>query len=393
MIWDLIIIGAGAAGLFCAAQAGAKGLKVLLLEKAKGPGKKILISGGGRCNFTNLQVSAQNYVSANPHFCKSALAGYQPQDFIRLVERYGIAYYEKERGQLFCKSSSKQILNLLLSECKKNSVSLVCNCFIQSISQEKNIFKLKLNHEVYEARSLVIATGGLSFAKLGASDFAYGIAKQFGHKLIETRPGLTPFLWSKEDKNIWQDLAGLSTPVEIKIGQQKENGPLLFTHQGFSGPVALRASLHYQQGGALNINFFPHVDLLSEFEKLKSNLKQKNLKNILKIWVPERLAGKLSDALGWENNFSQIPLKKLQQGVESLQSFEVKPAGLAGFDKAEVTLGGVDTKEISSKTMESKLCPGLYFIGEALDVTGDLGGYNFQWAWASAYAAAQSMKV
>lgn len=393
--YDTLILGAGAAGLFCAGLLGKRGKRVLVLEKQSRPGLKILISGGGRCNFTNLRVSAEDYLSENPNFCKPALAAYPPEKFIQLVERYRIPYHEKERGQLFCDHSAKDILHLLMEECRSAKAQIRCSALIQEVQKTKDGFQVRTSDEIYEASELVVATGGLSFTKLGASDLGYRIAEQWGHKVISTRPALTPLLWNELDRKFWGNLTGLSCPVAIQLNHGArpilETGNLLFTHQGISGPAILRTSLHWQKGDALWVNFSPERDLAKIFAKAQKQNPKRLPKSTLATLLPTRLAEKLSQHFGLLRPLKNTAPKKLLYFTEQLHHFNLHPEKLAGYDKAEVTAGGVDTREISPQTMESQLCPGLFFIGEVLDVTGDLGGYNFQWAWASAYAVAKGI--
>lgn len=389
---DAIIIGAGAAGLFAAFQAAQRGMKVLVLEKQSRAGLKILISGGGRCNFTNLHVTPGDYNSNNPHFCKSALSRYQPADFIRLVQNHGIAYHEKERGQLFCDHSSKDIVNMLLAQCRNVSASIQYNCLIQSIQKVESQFFVKTGEKVFSSPNLVIATGGLSFNNLGATDFGYLLAKQFGHSIIEPYPALTPIIWSQQDLAKWKGLAGLSCPVRVKTGKITEEDDLLFTHNGLSGPAILRTTLHWENRSPIMINFSPRTDLYTLLKAAKEKNSKALPKNWLAQYLPTRLAQTFSEELMATKAINQLSFKQLDQLAGRVHSFFFTPAESAGYSKAEVTGGGIDTREISSKSMESQRCRGLYFIGELLDVTGDLGGFNFHWAWASAFAAATAIQ-
>jgi predicted Rossmann fold flavoprotein len=392
MDYDVAIVGGGAAGLMCAITAGQRGHRVLLLEHAERVGKKILMSGGGRCNFTNLHVAPQNYLSANPHFCKSALARYTPWDFIAMVERHGIAYHEKELGQLFCDVSSKQIVQMLLDECATAGVRIVLNCEAERIEQAANGFALRTGIGPFSVRSLVIATGGLSIPKMGATGFGYELARQFGHNVLPTRAGLVPLTLSGTHLDHYADLSGLTVPIESHCNGAHFKAGLLFTHRGLSGPALLQISSYWQPGDDLRLDLLPEqsaADVLIEQQRVRPAIE---LKTALAELLPKRLAQRLC-----ELGFGNLPLRQyraaqLQTIGEQLQAWPVTASGTEGYRTAEVTLGGVDTNELSSSTMESRCIPGLYFIGEVVDVTGWLGGFNFQWAWASGYAAGQAVK-
>ncbi|QDX28448.1 BaiN/RdsA family NAD(P)/FAD-dependent oxidoreductase [Dickeya poaceiphila] len=390
--FDVIIIGAGAAGLFCAAQAGQKGLRALLVDNGKKPGRKILMSGGGRCNFTNLYAEPAAYLSHNPHFCKSALARYTQWDFISLVTRHGIAYHEKTLGQLFCDDSAQQIVDMLMKECEAGKVTLRLRSEVVSV--EKNAqFQVQLSTGPVQARALVIATGGLSMPGLGATPFGYQLAAQFDLNVLPTRAALVPFTLHKPLLEQLQALSGVSVPAVVSA----ENGTIfreniLFTHRGLSGPAILQLSSYWQPGEFVTINLLPTIDLAECLNAERQAHPNQSLKNTLSKWLPKRLVECLQ-TLGQLPDVTLKQLNKPQQiEVETtLQQWRVQPNGTEGYRTAEVTLGGVDTRELSSKTMETSKVPGLYFIGEVVDVTGWLGGYNFQWAWSSAWACAQAL--
>ncbi|MFP1740471.1 NAD(P)/FAD-dependent oxidoreductase [Lonsdalea quercina] len=390
--YDVVVIGAGAAGLFCAAQAGQKGLRVLLVDNGKKPGRKILMSGGGRCNFTNLYAEPGAYLSQNPHFCKSALARYTQWDFIELVNRHGIAYHEKTLGQLFCDDSAQQITDMLLKECEQGQVTLRLRSEVLVV-EKSDVFTLRLNNGAIQSPELVIATGGLSMPGLGATPFGYQLAQQFSINVLPTRAALVPFTLHKPLLEQLQTLSGVSVPslIEAENGVTfREN--ILFTHRGLSGPAVLQLSSYWQPGEFVTINLLPDQDLTALLDAERLVHPNQSLKNTLAQWLPKRLVECLQ-ALG---QLPDVTLKQLQkpqqtQVENTLQQWRVQPNGTEGYRTAEVTLGGVDTHELSSKTLEASKVPGLYFIGEVVDVTGWLGGYNFQWAWSSAWACAQAL--
>ncbi|MBN8568133.1 MAG: NAD(P)/FAD-dependent oxidoreductase [Ignavibacteria bacterium] len=384
--YDVIIIGAGAAGLFCAAEAGKRKKTVLVIEHEEKVGKKILISGGGRCNFTNLYASPENYISQNPHFCKSALARYTQQDFIELVERYKIAYHEKKLGQLFCDSTSRQIVEMLLEECSKSDVHIKVNCSIKSVDK-KNNFIIKTNLGDFKAGSLVIASGGLSIPKMGATPFGYKIAKQFGVKLTETKPALVPLLLSKEDLTKFKNLSGVSIDTIVSNNEISFRENILFTHKGLSGPAILQISSYLKDNEELKIDLIPDKNL----DEIKNSKEKIELKTYLKNFFAERFTSVLNENFIPSKPLYQLNEKEIENVNHILKNFTLKPVGDEGYEKAEVTLGGVDTNELSSKTMMAKKAEGLFFIGEVVDVTGWLGGYNFQWAWSSGYACGTSL--
>ncbi|EPY4213573.1 NAD(P)/FAD-dependent oxidoreductase [Klebsiella quasipneumoniae] len=391
--FDAIVVGAGAAGMFCAAQAGQLGCRVLLLDNGKKPGRKILMSGGGRCNFTNMYVEPAAYLSQNPHFCKSALARYTQWDFIELVGKYGIAWHEKTLGQLFCDDSAEQIVTLLLAECEKGGVQIRLRSEILSVERDEQSYRLQVNGETLATKKLVIASGGLSMPGLGASPFGYKIAEQFGLKVLPTRAGLVPFTLHKPLLEQLQVLSGVSVPSTITA----ENGTLfrenlLFTHRGLSGPAVLQISSYWQPGEFVTVNLLPDCNLEEFLNEQRGAHPNQSLKNTLAMQLPKRLVeclqqlGQIPDV-----TLKQLNVRDQQALVETLTAWRVQPNGTEGYRTAEVTLGGVDTNELSSRTMEARKAPGLYFIGEVMDVTGWLGGYNFQWAWSSAWACAQAL--
>ena len=391
--YDAIILGAGAAGLMCAARAGQRGKRVLVLEKADRPGKKILISGGGRCNFTNIGAGPANYLSANPHFAKSALARYTARDFLELVESYDIAWHEKTLGQLFCDGSAKQIVAMLLAECEKASelgggVTVRCNEDVQTVDQEDG-FRVVTNSGTYHGASLVLATGGPSIPKMGASGFAYDLARKFGLKIVEPRPALVPLTLGGEEV-LFREIPGVSAPVVARAGKATFPEAALFTHRGLSGPAILQASSYWTPGDPVLIDFLPGRDADWLLER-KRETPQATVRSVLREELPDRLADILSDKLGVQSDLGNASDKALRLANERLKRWEFRPNGTEGFAKAEVTVGGISTSELSSKTMEAKRVPGLYAIGEAVDVTGWLGGYNFQWAWASGVAAGEAL--
>ncbi|WP_434526596.1 NAD(P)/FAD-dependent oxidoreductase [Photorhabdus asymbiotica] len=391
--FDAIIIGAGAAGLFCAAQAGQLGLRVLVLDNGKKAGRKILMSGGGRCNFTNMYTEPSAYLSTNPHFCKSALARYTQWDFIELVQRYGIAYHEKTLGQLFCDDSAQQIVDMLLKECEAGQVNIRLRSEVSHVEKKEQDFVITVNGKEVSTRSLVIASGGLSMPGLGATPFGYRIAEQFGLQVLPTRAALVPFTLHKPLLEQLHVLSGVSVPAIVTAANDtvfKEN--ILFTHRGLSGPAILQISSYWQPGEFVSINLLPDTDLDAFLEHERSSHPNQSVKNSLAKLLPKRL----TECLQMLGQIPDIALKQLnsiqqKQLVLNLQSWQVQPNGTEGYRTAEVTIGGIDTHQLSSKTMEANQVKGLYFIGEVVDVTGWLGGYNFQWAWSSAWACAQAL--
>jgi predicted Rossmann fold flavoprotein len=399
--FDVVVLGAGAAGLMCAAVAGQRGRRVALLEHNAQPGRKILISGGGRCNFTNIHTAPDRYLSANPHFAKSALALYQPVHFLELVERYGIAWHEKTLGQLFCDRSSRQILDMLLAECERGRVDLTLNARGIAIERDSEGFRISCSQGEFRACALVIATGGLSIPKLGATSLAYDLARQFGLRIVEPRPALVPLVLGGDEAG-WTALAGVSSEVVAWVEQCGPARPnrqpptrfrekMLVTHRGLSGPAILQASSYWKPGEPVWVDFAP---ALPKNDRLLAPLFEKNarrdaisFRQVLRAALPQRLASHLAETAapaGWTN-------AALDAAERNLRHHAFHPTGTEGFEKAEVTAGGIDTRDLEARTMEARAVSGLYFIGEAVDVTGHLGGYNFQWAWASGVAAAQSL--
>lgn len=394
--FDVAVIGAGAAGMMCAAVAGQRGRKVVLIDHASRLAEKIRISGGGRCNFTNLGTGPQNFLSQNPHFCKSALSRYTPQDFLGLMKRYRIGYHEKHKGQLFCDRSAEDVIDMLRAECDAGNVAWRMPCKVAAIGKAGDAFRIDTEAGEIKADSVVIASGGLSIPKIGASDFAYRIATQFDIKLIEPRPALVPLTFEHEAWQPFVPLAGIALQVEVETGEKKLRGhfreDLLFTHRGLSGPAVLQISSFWQPGAALTLNLMPELDVAEELIRHKTSTR-KNIGNHLAQWLPSRLAE------GWllANDFkpdarvADMTDKQLKRLGESVNRWTIIPNGSEGYRKAEVTRGGVDTRALSQQTMMTTAVPGLHFIGEAVDVTGWLGGYNFQWAWASGMVAGLSV--
>ena len=387
--FDAIIIGAGAAGMLCAAEAGKRGSRVLLIDHANKPGAKILISGGGRCNFTNIHTTPDRFLSANPHFAKSALARYTPQDFIALVERYGIAWHEKTLGQLFCDGSARQIVDLLLTECQAGGVELQLGQSVTAVDHADGQFRVDVGGRVATASALVIACGGLSIPKLGATGFAYDVARRFGLKVIEPRPALVPLTLGGDDV-LFRTLSGVAAPVEVRCGTAAFREAALFTHRGLSGPAILQISSYWRHGEPITVDFLPDVPP-AWLRDAKRDTPRASLRRALAARLPDRLAETLADRLALDKPLADTPDRMLEAAETRLASWTFHPNGTEGFAKAEVTVGGIATAELSSQSMEAKRVPGLYAIGEAVDVTGWLGGYNFQWAWASAWAAAEAL--
>ena len=385
---DVIVIGAGAAGLFCASNAGSRGRKTLVIDHAKRPGKKILISGGGRCNFTNYFIEAEKYICKNPHFCKSALNQYTQWDFIALVDKYGIKYHEKTLGQLFCDESAKEIVSMLMTECENSNVDFSFQTEIIDVQKTDTGYRVKTSKGDFTSASLVIASGGLSMPKLGATPFAYKVAEQFGLEVLPTRAGLVPFTLQPELKNELSEVSGVSMPVSISANDITFSEDMLITHRGLSGPSVLQISSYWESGDTISINLYPNGDFNEILQTTILEQPNLSLKNFLSSFFAKRFAEKFLSI----NNFDNIPIKQLDHQkqsklVSNIHNWELKPAGTEGFRTAEVTLGGINTDHLSSKTMEVKSIPGLYFIGESVDVTGWLGGYNFQWAWSSGWVA------
>ncbi|MFZ0799805.1 MAG: NAD(P)/FAD-dependent oxidoreductase [Terriglobales bacterium] len=396
--YDVIVLGAGAAGLMCAIEAGKRGRRVLVLERADRIGKKILISGGGRCNFTNLHTSPENFISANPHFAKSALARYTPADFIRLVETYRIPYHEKKLGQLFCDRAASDIIAMLEQECRCAGVEIRCNTKVNQVQvnevheevHKEDQFTLQAEDASFAVPRLVVATGGLSIAKIGATSFGYDLARQFGLKIQPPRAALVPLIFNERDRKQWCDLAGVSTEVVASIRGPKQTlrtfrDNMLFTHQGISGPAILQISSYWDGKGTIHLDLAPDRNLAADL-RTRGRRDQSSWKLLLREVLPRRFADRWFETYSLARNSDGA----FADAEHQLHAWEIKPEGTAGYEKAEVTAGGVDTGELSAKTMESKKVPGLFFIGEVVDVTGQLGGFNFQWAWASGFCAGQA---
>jgi predicted Rossmann fold flavoprotein len=393
--YDVVVLGAGAAGLMCAAMAGQAGRRVLVVDHAAKLAEKIRISGGGRCNFTNRDAGPANFVSDNPHYCRSALARYTPQDFIALLARHRIAWHEKHRGQLFCDDSSERIVEMLLAECAAGGVTRRQPCAVHAVRRDEVAgFELDTAHGPVRAASVVVATGGLSIPKIGATDFGYRLARQFGHRIVEPRPALVPLTFRAADWAPYAELAGVSLEAGVACRDGAFVEDLLFTHRGLSGPAILQISLYWRPGDALRIDLLPGRDAEAELLDAKRG-SHRRLDNALAALLPARLARAWlrDEASLMQRTLPDVPDRELRRIAATLQRWALAPDGSEGWRKAEVTAGGVDTRELSSQTMESRRCPGLYFIGEVVDVTGWLGGYNFQWAWASAAACARALVV
>ena len=386
MGFDAIIIGGGAAGLFCAAMAGKRGRRILVIERNAQAGRKILISGGGRCNFTNLDVTSENFVSQNPHFAKSALARYTPKDFIELIKKHKIAFYEKKLGQLFCRETSRQIVDMLLAECRDGRVKILTSCSVESVESGGKNFAVRTDQGTFESERLIVATGGLSFAKVGATDLGYKIAKQFGLKMVQTRPSLVPLVLEGEG---FSELAGVSVDSRISSDAVSFRENILFTHRGLSGPAILQISNYWRRDRPVTIDLLPDIDARELLTTNKES--RKRIDNLLADRIPAKAANVLFKRDGGPMPVASYSPKQIEATAERLNNWTVKFKETEGYDRAEVTLGGVSTDELSSRSMEAKKVPGLYFIGEVVDVTGWLGGYNFQWAWASGHAAAESI--
>jgi predicted Rossmann fold flavoprotein len=389
MSFDVIIIGGGAAGLMCAIEAGKRGKRVVLLEHANRVGKKILMSGGGRCNFTNLYATPENYLSANPHFCKSALARYTQWDFIALVDKHRIAWHEKELGQLFCDDSSKQIVRLLLDECAAAGVRILTDCAIEQVRREDAGFAVATSLGGFNADKLVVATGGLSIPKMGATGLGYELARQFDLKVLPTRAALVPLTLSGRHLDDYADLAGVALPAAASANGQSFRAGLLFTHRGISGPAILQISSYWEPGVPLQLDLLPERDTFEVLTAQQQERPATELKTVLGEVLPKRLAQRLCELRFGNRLLRQYRPAELREIAGLLQAWPITASGSEGYRTAEVTLGGVDTAELSSTTLEARKVPGLHFIGEVVDVTGHLGGFNFQWAWASGWAAGQ----
>jgi len=389
--YDAIIIGAGAAGLMCAAVAGSRGRRVLLLDHAEKPGKKILISGGGRCNFTNLYASAENYLSNNPHFCKSALSRFTAADFISMVEAAGIPYHERSHGQLFCDDSARDIVEMLLAACRDGDVEMRMKCEVQSVAQQENGFALNSNRGELHCRQLVVASGGLSLPKIGASPFGLKLAEQFGLPVVPPRAGLVPFTFTGSDMQALKELAGISLDVTVRCRGSAFSEAMLFTHRGLSGPAILQISSIWQPGDDISVDLLPGRDLAAELASSQAEHPKAQLSTALSHMLPKRLVQLLCKSLIQDRKMEGLTEAERQHIEEALHNWQLKPAATEGYRTAEVTLGGVDTAALSSKDMQVKRIPGLYFIGEVVDVSGHLGGFNFQWAWSSAHACGMAL--
>lgn len=389
--FDVVVIGAGAAGMMCAMEAGKRGRSVLILDHAAKPGEKIRISGGGRCNFTNLNAAPANFISQNPSFAISALRRYTQADFIALVERYGIAYHEKTLGQLFCDGSSKQIIDLLLNEMRQANVELRLSTSVESVEKASEGFALKLSHGAVQCRSVVVATGGKSIPKMGATGFGYDLAQQFGLKIVETRPALVPLTLEPTMLERLTPLAGVSVDAVVGCRKTTFSEAMLFTHRGLSGPAILQISSYWREGDEIVLSMLPGVDLFEELRTARAQNGRQALQTALSAFLPKRLAQLIAEMENGPTNLADYSDKRLRVIDEAVNRWRFKPAGSEGYRTAEVTLGGVDTRELDSRTMEAKAVPGLYFIGEVVDVTGWLGGYNFQWAWSSGWCAGQAV--
>ena len=388
--YDVIVLGAGAAGMMCAVRAGQRGRSVVVLDHAAAPGEKIRISGGGRCNFTNIHAGPKNFLSANQHFAKSALARFTPQDFIAIVERHGIAWHEKTLGQLFCDNSAKDIIRMLTDEMRAAGAQLRLRTEVGGIEQSDGGYRISTSEGIFEATSLVVATGGKSIPKMGATGFAYRLAEQFDLPIVETRPGLVPLTLDPQLLQHLAPLSGIAVPAEIRHGKTAFREALLFTHRGLSGPAILQISSYWREGEDISVMIEPDIDLFELLKKAKQVNGRQSAQTALAEILPKRLAQHFVENEGISGNMADQSDKRLQQLASAIQSWSVKPSGSEGYRTAEVTLGGIDTDCLDSRTMQVKTVPGLFFIGECVDVTGWLGGYNFQWAWASGHVAGEA---
>ncbi|MFZ3137638.1 MAG: NAD(P)/FAD-dependent oxidoreductase [Thermodesulfovibrionales bacterium] len=383
---DVVIIGAGAAGLMCAIEAGKRNRSVIVLEHMDKIAKKIRVSGGGHCNFTNINLQPDNYLSANPHFCKSALARFTPHDFINLAERYGIEYYEKEKGQLFCQGTSREIVRMLHEECRKAGVEIRVDCRVRSITKAGH-FTVSTNLNKIEASALVIATGGLSYPELGASDMGFRTAQKFGLKVTQLKPALVPLVFSRHDLEKFSELSGASFDAIVGCRGRQFRGEVLFTHRGLSGPAILQVSSYWDKGDEITIDLMPDRNAYELF--MSKRRRRTELSNLLSEYLPRRFSHRWSELNAPIRPLCQYTEKELKHIAHQLHHWTIRPAGTEGYSKAEITAGGIDTDELSSRTMEAKKVPGLYFAGEVIDVAGQLGGYNLQWAWSSGFIAGQ----
>jgi predicted Rossmann fold flavoprotein len=383
---DVVIIGAGAAGLMCAIEAGKRDRSVLILEHREKIGKKIRVSGGGRCNFTNINMQPENYLSANPHFCKSALARFTPHDFISMVERHGIQYFEKEKGQLFCRGTSGDIVRMLQAECRDAGAEVLLNCRIGGITKEER-FSISTNLGKIEAEALVIATGGLSYPELGATDMGFRVAKKFGLKVTQLKPALVPLVFSRHDLEKFNEISGVSLDAAVRCRSSHFMGEILFTHRGLSGPAILQVSSYWERGDEITIDLMPERNAYELF--LAACKRRIEFSNLLSEYLPRRFSHAWCELYAPSKPLCQFTERELKDRAHQVHHWTVRPESTEGFSKAEITAGGIDTGELSSKTMEAKKVPGLYFAGEVIDVAGQLGGYNLQWAWSSGYVAGQ----
>jgi len=388
---DVIVIGAGAAGMMCAIRAGQRGRSVTVLDHARAPGEKIRISGGGRCNFTNINAGPKNFLSANPHFCKSALARFTPADFVAMVDRHGIAWHEKTLGQLFCDNSAKDIIFMLLDEMRAAGAAWHLGVEISGVEKTEGGFRVATSEGLFEASSLVIATGGKSIPKMGATGFAYRIAEQFGLPITETRPALVPLTLDSMLLESIAPLSGISAPAEIRHGKTAFREALLFTHRGLSGPAILQISSYWREGDAITVDIEPDIDIAAHLKKAKQVNGRQSAQTALGEILPKRLAQHIVEREGVTGNMADLSDKLLTRLADAAQNWSLKPSGSEGYRTAEITLGGIDTAALDSRSLQVKDVPGLYFIGECVDVTGWLGGYNFQWAWASGFAAGETL--
>ncbi|EGN74227.1 flavoprotein, HI0933 family [Idiomarina sp. A28L] len=389
---NTLIIGAGAAGLMCAATAAKRGLSVVVIDHAKQAGKKILISGGGRCNFTNMYTSPENFLSENPHFCKSALSRYTQWDFVAMVDKHKISWHEKTLGQLFCDDSAKDIVRMLMQECSSAGAKVQLRTEVFSVQQENGMYFVKTSQGEFSCKNLVVACGGLSMPKLGATPFGYKLAEQFGHSIVPVRAGLVPFTLHDTDKEAFADLSGVASDVVANNDRASFREAMLFTHRGLSGPAMLQISSFWQPGETVAVNLLPNEDALALLQQAKAEQPRSGLISIFSKYLPKRMVQVLAKHGNWPvKNLADLSNTDIERVANNLAAWPIKPNGTEGYRTAEVTIGGVNVNEVSSKTMESKLQPGLFFIGEVLDVTGWLGGYNFQWAWSSGWVCGESV--
>ncbi|TPL75208.1 NAD(P)/FAD-dependent oxidoreductase [Mesorhizobium sp. B2-3-15] len=388
--YDVVIIGAGAAGMMCAVEAAKRGRSVLILDHAAAPGEKIRISGGGRCNFTNIHASPKNFISRNPHFCISALSRYTQRDFIALVERHGIAYHEKTLGQLFCDGSARQIIDMLVSEMRGRGAELVLSTRVEAIGRTEEGFELALSTGSVSCQSLVVACGGKSIPKMGATGFGYELAERFGLAVVETRPALVPLTFDAKTLERLSPLAGNAVDAEIACGKTRFSEAMLFTHRGVSGPSILQISSYWREGDEIRIAMLPGTDVAELVRAARRGNGRQGVQTVLANHLPKRLAQAIAERTGLDGNLADLSEAQIKAVEAAVNDWRIKPAGSEGYRTAEVTLGGVDTNGLDQKTMQAKLMPGLFFIGEVVDVTGWLGGYNFQWAWSSGWAAGQA---